>query len=161
MSLLQDGDISDNFKKPEEFVNKLTVLQQQLPAILDDFEKYYVFYNKNPEYDEYQQMFNNIKNNLTNINSSMFLLSNDVQSSIDELNKKLIELNLLITQEKIKNKKLQSGLGFIEDKNNAATELISDYKKIYDNGYLHNWSLFFSILIAIFAIKKIYSSNKI
>jgi hypothetical protein len=158
MSLLQDGDITDNFKKPEEFANKLTVLKEQLPAILDDFEKYYVFYNKNPEYDEYQQMFNNITNNLTNINSSMFLLSNDVQSSIDDINKKLVEINLSITKEKCKNEKLQSNLGISQDKNNATTELISDYKKIYDSGYLQNWSLFLSILIAIFAIKKNYTN---
>ena len=31
---------------------------------LDDFKKYYVFYNKNPEYNEYKSHFENIKNNL-------------------------------------------------------------------------------------------------
>jgi hypothetical protein len=52
-----ESDLFDKFKNPEEIKEKIHTLQQQLPAILDDFKKYYVFYNKNPEYPEYQQMF--------------------------------------------------------------------------------------------------------
>ena len=64
MTIIDDEDITDNFKTPGIFDEKLQTLNQQLPAILDDFKKYYVFFNKNPEYPEYQNSFENIKGNM-------------------------------------------------------------------------------------------------
>ena len=130
MSTINDEDISDNFKTPGIFNEKLETLNKQLPAILDDFKKYYVFFNKNPEYPEYQNSFENIKGNMNKLSSDLFMLSNDVQSSTGELNKKLFALNVLIQEEKERNRKLKLKLGIIEHKNNAATELIYDYKNI-------------------------------
>jgi hypothetical protein len=155
MTTIADEDISDNFKTPGIFKEKLQTLNQQLPAILDDFKKYYVFFNKNPEYPEYQNSFENIKGNMNKLNSDLFMLSNDVQSSTGELNKKLFALNVLIQKEKERNRKLNLGLGIVEHKNNAATELISDYKNIYSEGYLRNWALFVSIIIIGASISKI------
>ena len=64
MSNINYEDSIDNFKTPVIFKEKLKTLNQQLPAILDDFKKYYVFFNKNPEYPEYQNLFENIKANI-------------------------------------------------------------------------------------------------
>jgi hypothetical protein len=147
MPLIDNEDITDNFKTPEIFKEKLQTLNQQLPAILDDFKKYYVFLNKNQEYPEYKNLFENIKGNLNKISSDLFILSNDVESSTNELNKKLVDLNDLIQTEKEINRKLKLKLGIVQHKNNAATELISDYKNIYSEEYLRNWALFVSILI--------------
>ena len=158
MTIIDDEDITNNFKTPGIFKEKLQTLNNQLPAILDDFKKYYVFFNKNPEYPEYQTSFENIKGNMTKLSSDLFMLSNDVQSSTNELNKKLFALNVLIQEEKERNRDLKLSLGIVEHKNNAATELISDYKNIYSEEYLRNWALFISILIIGNAISKI---NKI
>ena len=155
MSIIDNEDISDNFKTPGIFKEKLQTLNQQLPAILDDFKKYYVFFNKNPEYPEYQNSFENIKGNMNKLSSDLFMLSNDVQSSTGELNKKLFALNVLIQEEKERNRKLKLKLGIIEHKNNAATELIYDYKNMYSEEYLRNWALFVSILIIGTSISKI------
>lgn len=147
MSILNSENINDNFKKPEVLRRKLNTLDETLPPILDDFKKYYVFFNKNPEYPEYQSLFENIKGNLNTTNSELFLLSNQVESSSDEINKQLFDLNILIQREKEKNRELKRQLGIVDEKKNAANELISDYKNIYESAYLQNWSLFFSILI--------------
>jgi galactitol-specific phosphotransferase system IIB component len=155
MTIIEDDDITNNFKTPGIFKEKLQTLNKQLPAILDDFKKYYVFFNKNPEYPEYQTSFENIKGNMTKLSSDLFVLSNDVQSSTDELNKKLFALNILIQEEKERNRELKLKLGIVEHKNNAATELISDYKNIYSEEYLRNWGLFLSILIIGTSISKI------
>ena len=158
MTIIEDDDITNNFKTPGIFKEKLQTLNKQLPAILDDFKKYYVFFNKNPEYPEYQTSFENIKGNMSKLSSDLFMVSNDVQASTDELNKKLFALNVLIQEEKERNRDLKLSLGIVEHKNNAATELISDYKNIYSEEYLRNWALFISILIIGNAISKI---NKI
>ena len=155
MTIIDDEDITENFKTPGIFKEKLQTLNQQLPAILADFKKYYVFFNKNPEYPEYQTSFENIKSNMTKLSSDLFMLSNDVQSSTNELNKKLFALNVLIKEEKERNHELKVSLGIVEHKNNAATELIYDYKNIYSEEYLRNWALFISILIIGTSISKI------
>jgi hypothetical protein len=155
MTIIDDEDITENFKTPGIFKEKLQTLNQQLPAILADFKKYYVFYNKNPEYPEYQTSFENIKGNMTKLSSDLFMLSNDVQSSTDELNKKFFALNVLIQKEKERNHELKASLGIVEHKNNAATELIYDYKNIYSEEYLRNWALFISILLIGTSISKI------
>jgi len=48
-------EIADNFPDPDQFREKLQTLDSQLSPILADFKKYYVFFNTNPEYPEYQQ----------------------------------------------------------------------------------------------------------
>ena len=155
MSNINYEDSIDNFKTPIIFKEKLKTLNQQLPAILDDFKKYYVFFNKNPEYPEYQNLFENIKANMTKLGSELFMLSNDVQSSTNEINVKLFSLDKLIHNEKERNRKLKKSLGIAENENNAATELITDYKYMYSEEYLRNWALFLSIIIIGTFISKI------
>jgi hypothetical protein len=158
--MLQNKNIDDNFEKPEVFREKLKTLDEKLPPILDDFKKYYVFFNKNPEYPEYQNIFENVKNNLNSLNSYLFVLSNEVDVSTDKINEKLIILNNLINHEKEKNRELKKELGIADHKNNAAIELIYDYKQIYKSEYLRNWSLFFCIIIIGMSISKT-NNNKI
>lgn len=150
-----------NYTTPKQFREKLKSLQQQLPAILEDFKKYYVFYNKNPEYDEYRQMFENMKTNLNQINSDLFVLSNDVSSNTDELNKQLIILNALIVREKQRNRELKRKLGIVENKSNAADEMISNFREIYESEYLRNWGLFGCIIVGGLLIKNVYTTSKV
>jgi CCR4-NOT transcriptional regulation complex NOT5 subunit len=146
-----------NYRETILFKEKLEILKQQLPSILDDFKKYYVFYNKNPEFNEYQQMYENIKDNLTKINAGLFTLSNDIETNTDDLNKKLIALDILIRRAKERNRELKRRLGILEHKNSASTEMNSNFQEIYDKGYLQNWGLLLSIIVSIFTIKTIFN----
>jgi hypothetical protein len=144
---LQQDNLIDDLTKPQVFLSKINILKEKLPAILDDFKKYYVFYNKNPEYDEYQQMFENIKSNLQSINSDLFMTSNNIEKDTENINDRLQKLNALIAKEKIKNKQLKKRLGIVEKKYNGSDELISDYKEIYNLDYLTNFALFYGIVL--------------
>jgi hypothetical protein len=148
MVLQEYENTLSEYTKTSQFTTKLKTLQEQLPAILDDFKKYYLFYNVNPENQEYQRMFENIKSNLNHVNSELFTLSNDVQNETDGVNKQLFSLDVLIKKEKSQNKKLKKSLGIAEHQNNAAGEMIDDYTDIYNTGYLRNWAIFLSILVA-------------
>ena len=141
-----------------KFIKQIHTLQSQLPAILEDFKKYFVFFNKNPGDAEYQQMFQNIKSNLTTLQSNLFKLSNNVESCINKINTSYSNIDYLIQLEKEKNTKLKLALGIVEQNNNASSELISDYKNIYEYEYLRNWSMVFSILIVGLTISKIFKS---
>ena len=157
MNLQTEEDFMNQFPSASQFTRKLETLQSQLPSILNDYQKYYTFYNKNPENQEYQQMFQNIKGNLSNINSKLFILSNDVQSNTNKLNSKLFALDVLIKREKKKNNDLKKQLGITNVE--VSDILIDEYKEIYQSGYLRNWALFLSILIVIGTIAKIYKSK--
>lgn len=144
---LQQDNLTDDLTKPQVFLSQINTLKEKLPSILDDFKKYYVFYNKNPEYSEYQQMFENIKGNLQNINSELFMTSNNIEKDTESINDRLQKINILIEKEKIKNRQLKRRLGIIEKKYNGSDELISDYKEIYNLDYLKNFALFYGIIL--------------
>jgi hypothetical protein len=146
MELQQDNSI-DDLTKPQVFLSQLNTLKEKLPSILDDFKKYYIFYNKNPEYNEYQQIFENIKGNLQNINSELFMTTNNIEKDTESINDRLQKINALIAKEKIKNRQLKRRLGIVEKKYNGSDELISDYKEIYNLDYLTNFALFFGVIL--------------
>jgi DNA repair ATPase RecN len=146
MELHQDNLI-DDLTKPQVFLSQINTLKEKLPSILEDFVKYYIFYNKNPEYSEYQQMFENIKGNLQKINSELFMTLNNIDKNTETINNRLQKINMLITKEKIKNKQLKRKLGIVEKKYNGSDELISDYKEIYNLDYLNNFALFFGVIL--------------
>ena len=156
MDLHDTKEITNTLPDSSKFREKIATMNSQLPSMLDDFKKYYVFFNKNPDYPEYQQMFQNIQSNLNKMNSDMFMLSNDVQSSTNTMNKTLFKLDAAIKEEKKTNRRLRAKLGIVEPKINASSELISDYMEMYDSGYLRNWGLFLSIFVVMGIISKMY-----
>jgi hypothetical protein len=123
MSTTNSFDIS-NLQTPENFLYKIESLQEQIQPILDDFQKYYVFHNKNPDDTEYNQMFSNIKSNLNNINSQLFSVSNDIDKNTEIITENLLSLNEKIQSLKTQNNSLKKKVGILEQKNNTSDELI-------------------------------------
>ena len=163
MSLLSNssdddgGEKGDNFDKPEQITEKLHELHSKLPFILEDFKKSYVLYNKDTEYNEYQQTFTTAKSNLEHLNSELFLLENKVHSNTEKLNEHLITLNVKIMEEKMENTVLKKQLGMIEVGVNSTDEMIHDYKKKYELHYTHNWGLLLTIFIAWGAMAVVFA----
>ena len=124
--------------------------------LLEQFKKIYIVYKTNPDTQEYQQQYANIVSSINKIQSELFTLLNDVQVDTDSISQKMLLLNVLIEKEKAKNRSLKRKLGIIDHNNNAAIEMIDNYKQIYNMSYLRNWALFLSSLICIMTIGKIY-----
>jgi len=140
--------------KANVFLSKIQTLQDQQSPVLDDFKKYYVFYNKNPEYDEYHKMFDNINSNIHTINSSLSSVITDVNSNTEDINKKLEILNVFIRREKAKNRQLKRKLGRAEEKQNGSDEMVSNYKELYEIEYLRNWAMLLGTIVLSFALFK-------
>ena len=158
-----DNNLMDDLTKPQIFLSQINTLKEKLPPILDDFVKYYIFYNKNPEYNEYQQIFENIKGNLQKINSELFMITNNIEKGVENINDRLQKIDKLIAKEKIKNQKLKRKLGIVEKKYNGSDELISDYKEIYNLDYLRNFALFYGVVLlgGILASKFVVTAPKV
>lgn len=160
MSQISNKNLSNqNFTKPEVFTQQLETLKGQFISVLEDFKQDFINYNINPQNSEYQQTFFNDKNNLTSIDSSVLQLSQSVETTTNQMNEKLILLNKLIKQIKEENKQLKIRLGIVENKNNAADEMIDNYKQMYETGYLRNVALGLSIVVSCLVISKVYTGS--
>ena len=155
----QNNVLNVDFQQPKNFIEKVITLQQQMPHILDDFKKYFVLYNKDPNYPEYQNMFENVKSNLTTLSSSLFMVSNEIDSNTDKISDVFNRLDILIKKEKRTNIMLKRKLGIVEQKANSTDEMIDNYSEIYDIGYLRNWGLFISIFVAGLCISKVFKQQ--
>ena len=160
MEYTNEQQFMAQFTKPELFTERVQTLQQQLPPILDDFNNYFVLYNKTPNYPEYENMFNNIKQNLNQLGASLFMVSNDVDTNIDNINKAFKTLDVLIANERRKNRELKRRLGIVETEANSSKEMIHDYNQMYDEDYLRNWGLFLSTVAVGVSISKLFTFSQ-
>lgn len=156
---LENNNYEDNFTKSSVFKNKINELDSGIGVLLDEFKRIYVIFNMYPGNQEYQQQYQNTLNKLDSVMPKLFAISNDIRINIDNINKKSLGYDNLIKKEKTKNINLKAKLGIVEDKNNAAYEMITDYKDIYDKRYLRNWSLILSSIICLAAISRVYKKQ--
>jgi len=147
-------DLKNQIANADKYKEDLNVLNGKFYSILDDFKKYYIFFNKNPEVDEYQQMFSNIKDNIESINSKLFIINTNLQQTIDDINIKIQQINIEIQKEKTKNIELKNNVGIINNKRTSSCILIDNYKELYNNTYYFNISIVFGILIILFLFYK-------
>jgi CCR4-NOT transcriptional regulation complex NOT5 subunit len=104
-----------NMIEPSELQNRITTLQEKLPPILDDFKKYYVFFNKNPTYSEYQTIYANLTGNINSIANELSSISNDVITNSQNIGDALLKINPLIENEKTKYNQLKKNEGNINN----------------------------------------------
>ena len=91
-------NIDENFMKPEQFDEKLDVLNGSVNLLLDEFKKIYVISKMHPANQEYQQQYANMVAGLNQLQSKLFSASNDVQVNIDKINKAMMTLDNRISQ---------------------------------------------------------------
>jgi len=157
---MPEYDFINNLTKPDVYQNQLDTIKSQMPLVLNDFKKYYVFYNKNTSLNEYQQLYNNVKNNLQSLSSQIFVINNNIQSDTELINKELLVINNDLNNEKNKNLKFKNIFGILDSQYNASDEMINDYKINYNMYYLNNTSLIIGILFSTFVIYKVYKPSK-
>ena len=74
-----------------QFNEKINTTKRQFFSALDDFKKYYVYYNKNPEVDEFQNYYINSKSQLQTMSRDLFLTTNNPKAfPVPMLNKGLV-----------------------------------------------------------------------
>jgi hypothetical protein len=93
---------------------------------------------------------------LNSTGSSLFMISNDVDANIDNINKEFKKLDILITKERNENRELKRKLNIVEKEVHGSKELIDDYNQMYDLDYLRNWGLFLSSIVVGLSISKMF-----
>jgi hypothetical protein len=143
------------------FDEKINTIKNQFFSALDDFKKYYVYYNKNPEVSEFQNFYANSKGQLQTMSNDLFLLTNNIINNIQNLDNKIAETSVKLEDEKKLNGELLKLLSNLDNTQNGSEILIDDSKDSYNTQYYYNWEIFIGILIISGILTKFFKSNGI
>jgi len=156
---LQINSLIQNMPDPNSITNDLNTLKSQYAPVLDDFKKYYVLHNQYPDLNEYTQMFSSIKGNLQSLNSNLFTLTNNIQSSSQKQNSVMQQVNEEIKEEKILYTALKQKLNMVKNEKNGAREMSKNYTAMYNFQFFSNMTMFLGIVILGTVIYKIYKKR--
>ena len=131
-----------------QYSEKISNAKQQFNSVLEDFKKYYVFYNKNPEVNEYQHFFMDSKAQLEKLNKDILTMSKDLETNIQDMDKTTGTLNQKLSNEKKLNEELMKLMNNLTNKENGSGIMIDDSKFIYNEQYYKNVSFFISLILA-------------
>ena len=139
----------NHLTKPAVFLTKVHTLQNTLSSVLDDYEKYYVFHNKDPSVAEYENHYNNVVSNLQKLSSDLFVVTNALENGIATINVELLDYDPLIEEQKTLNQDLKNKLGTAQNEQNGSDEMINDFKDMYNLQYLSNFAMFGGLIAII------------
>jgi len=131
----------------KQIEEKIDNIRNQFFSAVDDFKKYYVYFNKNPEVNEFQNYYANSKGQLQSMTSELFLTTNNIDKSIDMLNSQMQSVTVKLTDEKKLNIQLKKVLKDLYNTKEGSEELIDDSKEEYNQQYFYNWELIMGIFI--------------
>ena len=143
----------------QQFDEKINSIKTQFFSALDDFKKYYVYYNKNPEVNEFQNYYVNSKGQLQNMSRDLFLTTNNIDKNIDTLDKQMSAISAQLDDEKKLNKEMMELIANLENTQNGSEVLIDDSKRIYNIQYYKNVEIFIGIIIIIGLLSTLFKKN--
>ena len=129
----------------EQINNKAT----SFLSALDDFKKYYVYYNKNPEVQEYNKNFTDSKEQLQTLSSDVFEITNTIQRKIEEKNRAMSGIEMKLQRQKVLSQEQEKIINNLKSVQAGSTVMINDSKTDYIFNYYKNLEIFIGILILL------------
>jgi hypothetical protein len=142
-----------------QFDEKINTIKSQFFSSLDDFKKYYVYYNKNPEVNEFQNYYVNSKGQLQTMSRDLFLTTNNIDKNIDILDKQMSSISAQLDDEKKLNKEMMKLISDLENTENGSEVLIDDSKEKYNQQWTRNVEMFLSIVFISIWLGKIFKTT--
>jgi hypothetical protein len=139
----------------EQNTEKINSIKTQFFSALDDFKKYYVYYNKNPEVDEFQNYFANSKGQLQTMSKDLFLITNNINRHIEILDDEMKDIAVKLEEEKKSNVELTKMFTNLQNTKDGSAILIDDSKEEYNRQYYANWE----IILGIFVVSGILATQ--
>ena len=140
--------------------SEINTLKESYDCNLATFKEYYVLTKKYPNDESYLQEFTGAKNNMTQLAKSLFLVSNRLQKDIETMKKDSTSLNTKLDDHEEENSAIKREVEFSQSQVGGAVQMSEDYKLLYTNQYVVNWSFFLGILIAGWATYSTFSKRE-
>jgi hypothetical protein len=137
-----------------DYKTQLNTLNSSFSTLIDNFYNTYIIHHINPSSTEYSQIYSQEKGQITSLNSSLFNLKNDVQSSITSLQQDNSKLNSKLEKERSSNNILKQKLGEKRGKELGALHLIVESKQSYNYQYVKNTTLFLGDVVLLYMLYK-------
>lgn len=141
-----DSSKQEFIEEANQFNEKINTINAQFFSALDDFKKYYVYYNKNPEVTEFQNYYANSKGQLQSLSKELVTTTNNINKSIKSLDAEMSSNAIQLEREKKTNTELTKLVFNLENTQNGSEILIDDSKTNYNIQYYKNWELIAGIL---------------
>ena len=125
-----------------------------MSTILTDKQLNTDFYTKN----DYITDINNLSSSEETYSTELLAIFTDIDTNNTTILDYINKLNIDITNAKETNKKLKYNLGEINTDINGSTELINNYKYLYNLNYLKNFSMVIGIGFASLFLVKGFSN---
>ena len=130
-----------------EFDENINNIKNTFFSVLDDYKKYYVYYNKNPEVEEFYNNYTLSVSQLIDANKSIIKQTENINASIESLGNEMADMSRELEKEKVKNTSMSKTLTNLQNTQDGSETLINDSKMMYNYQYLKNIQLFVGILI--------------
>lgn len=143
------------------FDEKINTIKSQFFSALDDFKKYYVYFNKNPEVNEFQNYYANSKGQLQSMSKDLVFTTNNIDKHIETLNNEMSDILPKLKKEKEINEVLLKQLQNLQNTQNGSEILVEDSKRAYNIQYYKNWQMFIGVIIVSGLILKMYKPPSI
>ena len=140
---------------------KINIIKTQFFSALDDFKKYYVYFNKNPEVNEFQNYYANSKSQLQSMTRDLFLLTNSIDKSIENLDSQMQLVSLKLEDEKKLNVELTKLFNDLNNTKEGSEVLINDSKEEYNQQYYNNWEMVLGIFIASVTLTVLFKTKTV
>ena len=141
-----DSSKQEFIEEANQFNEKINTINAQFFSALDDFKKYYVYFNKNPEVNEFQNYYANSKGQLQSLSKELVTTTNNINKSIKSLDAEMSSNAIQLEREKKTNTELTKLVFNLENTQNGSEILIDDSKTNYNIQYYKNWELIAGIL---------------
>ena len=152
-----------NINSESEYVtnsNKIKEIESKFFSVLDDYKKYYVFYNMHPEINENENAFSNADGQLKSLSENLFMITNSINNSINTLNEEMEIVEQDISKEKARYSKLVEKIKYIDNTYEGSEQLISDTKQEYNMQYYNNLEILLGVGIISVAMYNIFKVNQ-
>ena len=134
-------------KQAKQFNEQINNIKSQFFSALDDFTKYYVYYNKNPEVNEFQNYYTNSKSQLQTMSKDLFLTTNNIDKNIEILDNEMLDISIKLEKQKKLHKEMTELINNLQNTQNGSEILIDDSKTKYNLQYYKNIELFIGMLM--------------
>lgn len=136
---------------------KIDGIKSSFLSVLDNYKKYYVFYNANPNVEEYQKSYFEAKNQLSSLAKELTDIIFRTYNKINNLNDESSQLYKNINENRVEYGILNNKVQNLKNVDQGSKILINDYKQKYNDQFYYNLELFLGILLVGGILKSTFS----
>lgn len=143
-----------------KYTDSIQTAKSQLPALLTDYEKYYVMYHKNPEVDEFHNFFNDTKDQIASLNNTLHKTQFSLEKDIVQLEREMSNTTNQVKGERINYGKTVRNKNQLTNADNGAEQMAIDAQQQYDTQYRENVKMVVKLLLVTGLLVKCVKGSK-